>query len=78
MLIYILVFYQVDGGVKELVDMLIDMVVFIIEVYFDKFMLVNNFVDVKQVFVEGKIVLLMGMENGVLIGDDLVNVVYFC
>lgn len=77
MSVYIPSRYQQTGGAKELADTLIDMVNGFTITWPDKFALASSPADIKQNFENGKISLLMGMENGAPIEGKLENVKYF-
>ncbi|MFQ5584827.1 MAG: dipeptidase, partial [Calditrichia bacterium] len=77
MSIYIPASYQQTGGAKALADTLIDMVNKFASNWPDKFAMATSVEDVRQNFKEGKISLLMGMENGAGIEDKLENLEYF-
>lgn len=65
------------GASKALADSLIDLVETIVQQAPEKFMLARSPEDVWQAHQEGRIALLMGMENGSGLEDDLRNVAYF-
>lgn len=77
MSIYIPARYQQKGGAKALADTLIDMVDKFATDWPDQFALATSVADVRQNLKEGKISLLMGMENGAGIEDKLENLEYF-
>ncbi|WP_423815757.1 dipeptidase [Rhodothermus profundi] len=65
------------GASKALADSLIDMVEALVRQAPDKFMLARSPDDVRRAHREGRIALLMGMENGSGLEGDLRNVAYF-
>lgn len=65
------------GASKTLADSLIDMVEALVRQAPDKFMLARSPDDVRRAHREGRIALLMGMENGSGLEGDLRNVAYF-
>jgi membrane dipeptidase len=77
MSIYIPSSYQETGGAKLLADSLIDMVEGFAKQWPDKFAMAFSPEDIKQNFQNGRMSLLMGMENGAPVEDDLENVKYF-
>ncbi|MBL4654604.1 MAG: dipeptidase [Bacteroidia bacterium] len=76
MSIYVAASYEKEGA-KKMADTLIDMIYAITSEHPDKFNLANSPEEVRQHFREGKISLLMGMENGAPLEGDLKNVQYF-
>jgi membrane dipeptidase len=77
MSVYIPSRYQKTGGAKQLADTLIDMVEGFAKQWPDKFALAYSPADIKRNFENGKMSLLMGMENGAPVEDKLENVKYF-
>jgi membrane dipeptidase len=77
MSVYIPSRYQQTGGAKELADTLIDMVNGFATKWPDKFALALSPANIKQNFENGRMSLLMGMENGAPIEGKLENVKYF-
>jgi len=65
------------GASKALADSLINMVEALARQAPDKFMLARSPEDVRRAHQEGRIALLMGMENGSGLEGDLSNVAYF-
>ncbi len=65
------------GASKALADSLINMVEALARQALDKFMLARSPEDVRRAHQEGRIALLMGMENGSGLEGDLSNVAYF-
>lgn len=66
-----------EGASKALADTLINMIEYIAQENDDKFMIAHNPQDVEKAFIEGKVALPMGMENGSGLENDLDNVAYF-
>lgn len=77
MSIYIPARYQESGGGKELADSLIAMVKGFAQTWQGKFAMAYSAADMKVNFAEGKMSLLMGLENGAPIAGKLENVRYF-
>jgi len=77
MSIYVPAKYQETGGAKELADTLINMVKDLTAKWPDKFAMAYSPADINSNFEAGKISLLMGMENGAPVEDNLENVKYF-
>lgn len=77
MSIYIPSRYQQTGGAKLLADTLINMVEDLARNWPDKFALATSPQDIKLNFADGRMSLLMGMENGAPIEGKLENVKYF-
>ncbi len=68
---------DIPGASKQLADSLIDMVASLAQQAPDKFMLARSPSDVRRAHQEGRIALLMGMENGSGLEGELQNVAYF-
>lgn len=77
MSIYIPAKHQKEGGAKELADSLIDSVEGIIEKWPEEFAKAHTPAEVQKNFEAGRISLLMGIENGAALEDDLANVKHF-
>ena len=77
MSIYIPARYQKTGGAKEVAEELIDMVIKFTTEWPDKFFLAFSSEEIVQQFKEGKISLVMGIENGAAIEDKFENLKYF-
>ena len=77
MSIYVPATYQVTGGAKEKAEELIAIVERITSDHPDKFEIAHNTKDAERIFMEGKIALPMGMENGAPLEGDLSNIEYF-
>jgi membrane dipeptidase len=76
MSIYIPARYQ-TGGAKKMADRMIDMVEGFALKSPDKFVLVNTSTEIQDQFLQKKVLLAMGMENGAPIQGDLDNLEYF-
>jgi membrane dipeptidase len=77
MSIYIPASYQEKGGAKALADELIDGVEAMAAEHPDKFTIVHDVDQARRAFVDGKIGLALGMENGAGIEGDLANLAHF-
>lgn len=77
MSIYVPARYQKIGGAKQVADELIDMVYGFTEKWPDRFDIAVKEEDIIIQIGEDKISLLMGMENGASIEDDVENLQYF-
>lgn len=77
MSIYIPAKLQKEGGAKKLADELIDIVESIVTRHPQQFALADSPTKVESNFHEGRISLLMGIENGAALEDDLANVEHF-
>lgn len=77
MSIYIPSKHQVEGGAKKLADTLIDSVETIIGKWPADFAKAHTPAELRANFKAGRISLLMGIENGAAIEDDLANVKHF-
>jgi len=77
MSIYVPATYQVTGGAKAMAEELIGTVEKITTDHPDKFEIAHNVTDAERIFMEGKIALPMGMENGAPLEGDLSNIQYF-
>jgi membrane dipeptidase len=69
--------YVNKPGAKELADKIISRIEKLGNEHKDKFQLVSSSKDVVDNYTNGKILLAMGIENGVAIEDDLKNIKYF-
>ena len=77
MSIYVPATYQVTGGAKAMAEELIATVEQITIDHPDKFEIAHNVADAERIFIEGKIALPMGMENGAPLEGDLSNIQHF-
>ncbi len=77
MSIYIPAKHQTEGGAKALADRLIDSVEHIVQKWPKNFAKAKTPAEVEANFKAGRISLLMGIENGAAIEDDLANVKHF-
>ncbi len=77
MSIYIPARYQKEGGAKALADTLIDSVEEIIKKWPEDFAKAHTPAELQENFEAGRISLLMGIENGAAIEDDLANLKHF-
>ena len=77
MSIYVPATYQVTGGAKAMAEELIATVEQITTDHPDKFEIAHNVADAERIFIEGKIALPMGMENGAPLEGDLSNIQHF-
>ncbi len=77
MSIYIPAKHQKEGGAKKLADELIDSVEGLISKWPEKFAKAHTPAQVRLNFDAGRISLLMGIENGAALEDDLANVKHF-
>ncbi len=69
--------YVTKPGAKDLTDKIISAVEKLCSENKDKFQLVSSSSDILNNYKKGKILLAMGIENGVAIEDDLKNIKYF-
>lgn len=76
MSIYVPASYE-DGGAKQLADELIDMMETLARDNPTKFAIATTAADIERQFAEGKMSLLLGMENGSPIEGDLENLRHF-
>ena len=77
MSIYIPSKYQKQGGAKKLADELIDSVENIIKRWPEEFAKASSPTEVRANFEAGRVSLLMGIENGAALEDDIKNVEHF-
>jgi membrane dipeptidase len=77
MSIYVPASLEADGGSKALADHLIDLVEEIATDAPEKFGVAHSTTDVKKCFDQGRVALLLGMENGSPIEGDLANLEHF-
>jgi membrane dipeptidase len=77
MSIYIPSRHQKEGGAKKLADQLIDSVEGIAEKWPEDFAMASTPAEVRANFEAGRVSLLMGIENGAALEDDLKNVEHF-
>ena len=77
MSIYVPARLEDEGGAKDLADELIDMVEGIAASAPDKFTVAHTSTDVEEAFADGRISLLLGMENGSPVEGDLANLEHF-
>lgn len=77
MSIYVPSKYQEEGGAKKVADELIDSVEAIIAKWPEHFAKASTPAEVESNFRNGRISLLMGIENGAALEDDLKNVEHF-
>ena len=77
MSIYVSADYQQSGGAKKYADKLIDMVEGFQEKWPDKFVVARSVSEVRSAFLDGRIAMPMGMENGAPIEGSLANLSHF-
>jgi membrane dipeptidase len=77
MSIYIPSKHQTEGGAKKLADELIDSVEAIAKKWPEDFAMASSPAEVRSNFEAGRVSLLLGIENGAAIEDDIKNVEHF-
>lgn len=75
--IYVPVEHQAAGAARLYADALIDMVEGFAARWPEQFALARSVAELEERFAEGKMTLLLGIENGAAIEDDLANVGHF-
>jgi len=77
MAVYVPAEYEDEGGAKAFAEQIIEMVEDLANKWPDKFAMAGSTADVKRQFGNGKISVVMGMENGSPVEGDLDNLKYF-